>query len=89
MGSEMCIRDSLTNDPSEKNNIANKKPALTKRLAGLHSDWHAKMQLSEVKLTGSKPNLKNTSTKLNARELKRKQKREERKEARLKSKQAK
>ena len=79
----------LTNDPSEKNNIANKKPALTKRLAGLHSDWHAKMQLSEVKLTGSKPNLKNTSTKLNARELKRKQKREERKEARLKSKQAK
>ncbi len=79
----------LINDPYEKNDIASKQPELAKRLTELHADWQGKMRQSEIKLTKSKANSKNTSTELNVRELKRQQKRKERKEARLKTKKTK
>ena len=79
----------LANDPSEAKNLAAKKPALAKRLAKRHTYWQAEMRVSEAKLNRIKPRQKTDVSKPSARELKREQKRAERKKSLEKRKQSK
>jgi arylsulfatase A-like enzyme len=79
----------LANDPSEATNLAAKKPALAKRLAKRHADWKAEMRLSEAKLNRIKSRQKTDASKPSTWELKREQKRAERKKFREKRKQSK
>ncbi|MED5494801.1 MAG: sulfatase-like hydrolase/transferase, partial [Verrucomicrobiota bacterium] len=70
----------LANDPSEKTNLASKRPDLAKRLVKRHANWQMEMRRSVTEHGLAKPS---------ARETKREQKRAERKKARQRIKQPK
>jgi len=76
----------LKNDPSEKTNLAAKRPGLANRLAKRHADWQAEMRRSAAENSIAKPKQKAAVVKSSARELKREQKRAERKKERQKAK---
>ena len=72
----------LANDPSEKTNLAAKRPDLAKRLAKRHTNWLSEMRRSATEHGFAKHRQKAAPEKPSAREAKREQKRAERKKAR-------
>ena len=72
----------LANDPSEKTNLAAKRPDLAKRLAKRHTNWLSEMRRSATEHGLAKHRQKAAPEKPSAREAKREQKRAERKKAR-------